>query len=114
MSGTLTSKTDVTLEDIKLNLSTTMTGASSIAKRLTLTIGNSTFTHSTLASGTYQADFAGTVVIPAGQTLNVKLVAETVENTAPANATLTVSNLVPSSFATVEYVASGDPVTSFL
>lgn len=114
MNGTITSKVDVTLEDIKLIITPSITG-SNITKRLTLTIGNSTFTHSVSgATAAYTGTFDGTAVIPAGQVLAVKLVADAVEYNAPADATLKVANLLPGSFTRIEYVESGDPVSSAL
>lgn len=113
MSGTIFSKTDITLEDVKL-LITSSTGASTIAKKLTLTIGGSTFTYSTTNTGSQTGTFDGTVVVPAGQTLPVVLVADTIENTAPANYWLQVATLNPAAITTKEYVSNGDAVTSML
>ena len=116
MNGTITSKVDVTLEDIQLKITPSSgTAANTIAKRLTLTIGNSTFTHSVSGATTaYTGTFDGTAVIPAGQVLAVKLVADAVEYNATADATLNVASLLPGSFTRIEYVESGDPVSSAL
>lgn len=110
MSGTVTAKEAITLEDATLSYNAS-TGVQKIAKRFYLSIGGSTFswTPSASAPAIGNALFDGAVVI--NGTVPVKLWADLDVN-APAGSTLAFGALNSSVFALKEYVSTQNVVTS--